>query len=113
MVKLEGTEKQVEWGNKIRNELLSGTKVIELAKEQFENINENCKKVIDICIDFKNRLETETSAKWFIEHKNYVHSTLANNYNRNELSLHSIVWEATNDEKLERLASKIENRVKY
>lgn len=114
MVKLEGTEKQVKWAEEIREELLSGTKIIDVVNAKFgESKQENAIKILKVLNDFKARLTTETSAKWFIENRNLVHQVLTTNYHGNELSLHSIVWEATRDEKLERIASKLESRVQY
>ena len=114
MVELEGTEKQIAWAKKIREELLSGTKIIDVVNAKFgESKQENAIKILKVLNDFKARLTTETSAKWFIENRNLVHQVLTTNYHGNELSLHSIVWEATRDEKLERIASKLESRVQY
>ena len=114
MVELEGTEKQIAWAKKIREELLSGTKIIDVVNAKFgESKQENAIKILKVLNDFKARLTTKTSAKWFIENRNLVHQVLTTNYHGNELSLHSIVWEATRDEKLERIASKLESRVQY
>ena len=110
MVKLEGTEKQVKWAEDIRKDMLD-TKNIEMALEKFgEHKSEKVQEVLNILRNFKERVNTETSAKWFIENRGVVHSVLSNGYDGHEFTLAAIV---EGNEDYEKIARNIDKRLHY
>ena len=113
MVKLEGTEKQVKWAEEIRKEMLD-TKNIDMALDKFGSMeSEKVQTVLSILREFKERVNTETSAKWFIENKGLVHSVLSNGYDGHEFSLTGIVESASDNEDYEKIARNIDKIVHY
>ena len=113
MVELEGTEKQVRWAEEIRREMLD-TKNIEMASNKFGAMeSEKVQAVLSILRNFKERVNTETSAKWFIENKGLVHSVLANGYDGHEFSLAGIIENSSNNEEYEKIARNIDKRLHY
>ena len=113
MVKLEGTEKQVKWAEEIRKEMLD-TKNIDMALDKFGSMeSEKVQTVLSILREFKERVNTETSAKWFIENKGLVHSVLSNGYDGHEFSLTGIVESASDNEDYEKIARNIDKRLHY
>ena len=113
MVELEGTEKQVRWAEEIRKEMLD-TKNIEMATNKFgSHKSEKVQAVLNILINFRERVNTETSAKWFIENRGLVHSVLSNGYDGHEFSLSGIIESACDNEEYEKIARNIDKRLHY
>ena len=113
MVKLEGTEKQVRWAEEIRREMLD-TKNIEMALNKFGAMeSEKVQAVLSILRNFKERVNGEKSAKWFIENKGLVHSVLSNGYDGHEFSLVGIVETVSDNEDYEKIARNIDKRLHY
>lgn len=110
MVELEGSEKQVNWAEKIRKEMLD-TKNIEMALDKFgSHKSEKVQTVLNLLKNFKERVNTETSAKWFIENRGVVHSVLSNGYDGHEFTLAAIV---EGNEDYEKIARNIDKRLHY
>ena len=113
MVELEGTEKQVKWAEEIRKEMLD-TKNIEMALDKFgSHKSEKVQTVLNLLKNFKERVNTESSAKWFIENRGLVHNVLSNGYDGHEFSLVGIVESACDNEDYEKIASNIDKRLHY
>lgn len=113
MVELKGTEKQVRWAEEIRKEMLD-TKNIEMALNKFgSHKSEKVQAVLSILKNFRKRVNTETSAKWFIENKGLVHSVLSNGYDGHEFSLTGIVESVGDNEDYEKIARNIDKRLHY
>lgn len=113
MVELEGTEKQVKWAEKIRKEMLD-TKNIEMAINKFGNHkSEKVQTVLNLLKNFKERVNTESSAKWFIENRGLVHSVLSNGYDGHEFSLAGIIESTSDNEDYEKIARNIDKRLDY
>ena len=113
MVELEGTEKQVRWAEEIRREMLD-TKNIEMALNKFGAMeSEKVQAVLSILRNFKERVNTETSAKWFIENRGLVHNVLSNGYDGHEFSLAGIIESTSDNEEYEKIARNIDKRLHY
>ena len=113
MVELEGTEKQVRWAEEIRKEMLD-TKNIEMALDKFgSHKSEKVQTVLNLLKNFKERVNTETSAKWFIKNRGLVHSVLSNGYDGHEFSLSGIIETVSDNEDYEKIARNIDKRLHY
>jgi len=69
-VELQGSEKQIEWATSIRNNMLEAITIIDYYKKEEKIINSKvATRVLTTLEDFKKIIETEVSAKWFIENR--------------------------------------------
>jgi len=87
---LTGTPKQVAWAYDIREKMVEGMKqalehrVYMLRKYHSEQISEEkIEQFQKECLELlKYMVETKTSAKWYIEHRNAAHDIIFKNLNR-------------------------------
>ena len=86
---LIGSEKQVAWAESIRNEALNHNNKInkrnflyslyilddpQIIADQPEEKQEEARRVLEIMITARKRLEVETSAKWWIDNRDRVNN---------------------------------------
>jgi hypothetical protein len=86
---LLGSEKQVAWAETIRKNALASAKNAFVTDEDFDKLPKEYKEndVMNILKNARKQLETEVSAKWWIENRGVVNSycaECADNYQLNK-----------------------------
>lgn len=74
MVELKGSEKQVKWASDIREVVLKGANTLKVEREKAHE-SRGKKRTLRLLEESKeiiNRVENETSAKWFIDNFAYI-----------------------------------------
>lgn len=65
---LEGSEKQIKWAESLRRKALTSP-INNFDRKLLKSKNQKIKMIAQVCARAREKLETETSSRWWIDHR--------------------------------------------